>query len=184
MKAPNGNQISDLLRPRKVTIPLMMGVAVSSPKATIANDKIPKFNFIHAMAADMNEQPDRPIFLEYNRDIGKESEPDEPEGQQQWDKVKGAWGSDDARTTSQRVLDIWKVVFKWSNRGNIAAVPPKHAVKKFKTVYMAAPLMCREWGPITTGEDDDSYEGVMNEEGENEAGGKDGEGDEGENGRG
>jgi hypothetical protein len=139
----SGNQIGGLLNPRNIKIPLTMSLTVSSPKPVLAPDNIPKFNVIHAMAVDVNDPTERPKFKEHPDDIGGDLKPDVPEteGDEQWIKVRDAWDSDDAKETSESVLDTWRKAYKWKD-GAIAALPPKNTLKKFLTVYMAAPLIC------------------------------------------
>jgi len=142
----SGNQISDLLEPKpdSITISLTMSITVSSPKPMLAPDMIPKFNFIHAMAIDVNGGQSHPNFPGYDNDIGVDFKPDVPtEGVEQWHNVKNAWASEDAKMTSQSVLERWRTAYKWDKNIKIIAVPPKRALEKFLTVYMAAPLMCK-----------------------------------------
>jgi hypothetical protein len=56
----SNNQIKALLQPdSSIKILLMMSITVSSPKPQLALNKIPKFNFVHAMAADVNDKHPR-----------------------------------------------------------------------------------------------------------------------------
>ena len=118
-----------------------MGITVSSPNPVLADDKIPQFNFIHAMATDVNGTG-FPNFLEF-QDTGKEFEPNKPaDGPAQWSIVQEAWKS---AKESNNVLDTWRKAV-WGNTkiDDIQGNPPQRALDKFSTVYVAAPLMCHE----------------------------------------
>jgi hypothetical protein len=117
-----------------------MGITVSSPKAVPADDKVPKFNFIHALAIDVNST-EYPSFPKYDDEIGKDFKPVAPKGAAQWAKVKEAWGSSSAKTNAESVMKAWRTAYMWGNI-KIVASPPERAVLEFETVYMAAPLIC------------------------------------------
>jgi len=146
----SGNQIGNLLNPSKssIKITLMMAVSIISPKPELADDKIKKFNFVHAMALDVYtkdmKRPDFPAF----GDIVKDFDPDAPLEDKgvvvkaQWEKVQKAWGTDDARTTSQSVYTTWSAAYKWQADPDLSPLPPKLAIRDFLNVYMSAPLIC------------------------------------------
>jgi hypothetical protein len=140
----SNNQIKALLQPdSSIKIPLMMGINVSSPKPQLAPDKIPKFNFVDAMKMDVNVEGRHPRFPNYLDRIGEDFVPaPSTHGPDQWTKVKKAWEASDSVKNSQVVLTAWCDAYKWEKDIKIVALPPKRTLKKFSTVYMAAPLMC------------------------------------------
>ncbi|KAA8897745.1 hypothetical protein FN846DRAFT_783189 [Sphaerosporella brunnea] len=141
--ASKGNNIKELLSGTNLTVPLTMGITVASPRPVLSEDKIPKFNFVHAMAQDVfSPGEQRPDFPEVES-VGGRFLPSKPEdGPKQWTVVKEAWSTPEAATAATQVLATWRKAFKWEDKEAVRGEPPKFAIQNFEEVYMSAPLLC------------------------------------------
>jgi len=139
------NHISSLLNNANGGVPLMMGILLTAPPATIAPDKLKTFNIEDAELQELTAKKTFPI----PESSYAELEPDAPaaDEKQQWDNVKGKWESPDWGTGDDGqagFVDIWAREFGW-DVGVLKAMAaiPKRLDNMFETYYVAAPLMTK-----------------------------------------